>query len=89
MGFTPAEVNLTETIANQLLRYEMAISTQVGNLKNINSNSEQHKAIETRLQEPSFIAKPGQQWQPAQEKVEEYLDKCDDTCGMVPSTVDE
>jgi hypothetical protein len=68
MSFTPAEVNLTESIANQLLRYEITISGQVENFQNINSNPEQHKAIETRLQEASFIAKTGQQWQPAQER---------------------
>jgi hypothetical protein len=51
----------------------MTISTQVGILKNIDSNSEQYKAIEARLQESLFIMEI---WQPAPERIEEYLDKC-------------
>jgi hypothetical protein len=47
-----------------------------------------HEAL-IRLKETPLIAKHGQNWQPAQDMVDDYLAKCDEICDIEPKTFDE
>jgi hypothetical protein len=86
MRHTRTSEELIETIAQERVKYENIINDQCTELQ-----TEPHRfhVAVTKLNETSLIAKPGQNWLPAQDMVDDYLAKCDELCHIVPKTFDE
>ena len=40
-----------------------------------------------KVRQSSFVAKPGQRWQPPDDQVDEYLAKNDEICNSVPHDI--
>ena len=47
------------------------------------------KAAMVQFQKSALVVKPGQRWEPTQDKVDEYLARCDEICHLVPRDLDE
>lgn len=84
---TPTEVDFVEYIAQERVRYESIFREQAEVLRTDQDKFNQAKA---QIEHSSFVAKPGQRWQPAQDKVDEYLAECDaNICRSVPCNFEE
>ena len=86
MRGTSTVVDFIENIAHQQLRYETIFTEQAEVLR-----ADQPKFDEAmaQLQKSPLVAKPGQHWQPTQDKVDEYLARCDEICHLVPRDFNE
>jgi hypothetical protein len=86
MPFTSTERDLVEHIAQERIRYETIFEEQRKILQ-----TDQAKYLEAiaKTRQSSFVAKPGQRWQPTQDKVDEYLAKCDEICRSDPRDCEE
>lgn len=86
MALTDAEIEIVEQIAQMQVRHEKVFKEQAAVLRTDQTKYDQAVA---RLRQTSFIAKPGQDWQPTNDKVDLYLAKCDEICHSVPHNFDE
>jgi hypothetical protein len=86
MSLTSTERDLVEHMAQEQFRYESIFEEQRKILQKDQAKYEQ--AIAKTLQS-SFVAKPGQHWQPTQDKVDEYIAKCDEICHSIPRDFEE
>jgi hypothetical protein len=83
---TPAEIEIIEAIATQRIKYENIITAQAKVLRTDQPNFE---AAAARIRQSPLVAKRGQQWEPKEDNVDQYLAQCDDICLSVPQSVDE
>jgi hypothetical protein len=85
MALTPAEVDFVEHMAKEQFRYESIFAEQAEVLRTDPAKAKEAKA---KIRASPLIADRGK-WQPAPDKVDEYLAKCDDICRMIPCDFDE
>jgi hypothetical protein len=81
MSLTSTERDLVEHIAQERIRYESIFEEQ---RKILQTDQAKYDQAIAKTRQSSFVAKPGQRWQPPQDKVDEYLAKCDEICHSVP-----
>jgi hypothetical protein len=86
MPFTSTERDLVEHIAQERIRYESIFEEQ---RKILQTDQAKYDQAIAKTRQSSFVAKPGQRWQPPQDKVDEYLAKCDEICHSVPRDFEE
>jgi hypothetical protein len=86
MSLTSSEVDFVEHIAQEQIRYETIFTKQRDVL--LTDRAKYDEAIAQTRKSP-LVAKPGQFWEPTQDKVDEYLSKCDEICHSVPQNFEE
>jgi hypothetical protein len=86
MSLTSTERDLVEHMAQEQFRYESIFEEQHKIL--ITDQAKYEQAI-AKVRQSSFVANPGQRWQPPQDKVDEYIAKCDEICHSVPRDIEE
>jgi hypothetical protein len=86
MTLTSTERDFVEHMAQEQYRYETIFGEQRKVLQ-----TDQTKYLEAiaKTRQSSFVAKPGQRWEPTQDKVDEYLAKCDEICRSDPHNYEE
>jgi hypothetical protein len=86
MGLTSTEVDFVEHIAQEEVRYETIFEEQ---RKVLQTDQAKYEQAIAKVRQSSFVAKPGQRWEPTQDKVDEYLAKCYEICHSVPRDCEE
>jgi hypothetical protein len=86
MVLTDTELAMVEHLAQMQIRYEIIIAEQ-GEVFRTDMSSYNQAAA--RLQQTSFVAKSGQDWQPTDDKVDDYFAKCDEICRTIPHDINE
>ena len=86
MPLTSAECDYIEHMAQKQFRYESIFEEQRNVLQKDQAKYEQAIA---KTRESSLVAKPGRHWEPTQDKVDEYIEKCDEICHSVPRDCEE
>ena len=82
MGLTSAELDFVEHMAQEQFRYETIFEEL---RKGLQTDQAKYEEAIAKTRQSPFVAKPGQCWEPTQDKVDEYLAKCDEICHSVPS----
>ena len=86
MVLTHAELGMVEHLAQMQIQYELTIAEQ-GEI--LQTNLSDYNEAAARLEQTPFVAKPGQDWQPTDDKIDNYFAKCDEICRTIPCNIDE
>jgi hypothetical protein len=86
MRHDAATMALIERIAQDWLKYELLFTEQT---KVLQTDQARSNAAQAKVLQSPLLAKPGQHWQPAADKVDEYLAHCDEMCQLVPQDFEE
>ncbi|KAI0248750.1 hypothetical protein BJV78DRAFT_1284532 [Lactifluus subvellereus] len=61
----------------------------IGFIERMAQDQLRYGRIFTKQAESPLVAKPGKRWEPTEDKVDEYLARCDDICHSVPQDFDD
>lgn len=86
MSLTSTEGDYVEHLAQKRFRYSRIFEER--RLILMKDQAKYEEAI-AKVRQSSFVAKPGQRWQPPDDQVDEYLAKNDEICNSVPHDIAE